>query len=56
MKVGGGLDWRFNKHFGFKPVEVNYVLTRFPNLSTGDRSNQNSIAASAGFLFTWGAR
>jgi hypothetical protein len=56
MKVGGGLDWRFSKHVGFRPMEVNYVLTRFPNLSTGDRSNQHSIAASAGFLFSWGAR
>jgi len=56
MKVGGGLDYRFNKHFGFRLPEVNYVLTRFPSLSSGDRQNQSSIAASAGFLFTWGAR
>jgi hypothetical protein len=56
MKVGGGLDWTFSKHFGFRPVQVDYVLTRFPDLSTGSRANQNSLAASAGFLFTWGAR
>jgi hypothetical protein len=56
MKVGGGLDWRFNKHFGFRPLQVDYVLTRFPDLSTGSRANQNSLAASAGLLFTWGAR
>jgi hypothetical protein len=56
MKVGGGLDWRFSKHVGFRPVQVDYVLTRFPDLATGNRSNQNSLAASAGFLFTWGAR
>ena len=56
MKVGGGLDYRFNKHFGFRLPEVDYVLTRFPSLSSGDRQNQNSIAASAGFLFSWGAR
>jgi hypothetical protein len=56
MKVGGGLDYRFNKHIGFRPVEVDYVLTRFPDPSTGYRANQNSIAASAGVLFTWGAR
>ena len=35
MKVGGGLDWRFNKHFGFRPLQVDYVLTRFPDPSTG---------------------
>jgi hypothetical protein len=56
MKVGGGLDYRFNKHFGFRLPEVDYVLTRFPSLATGDRTNQSSIAASAGFLFTWGAK
>jgi outer membrane protein OmpA-like peptidoglycan-associated protein len=54
MKVGGGLDYRFNEHFGFRPMEVDYVLTRFPSLSNGVRENQSSIAASAGFLFTWG--
>ena len=32
MKVGGGLDYRFNKHIGFRLPEVNYVLTRFPSL------------------------
>jgi hypothetical protein len=56
MKVGGGLDYRFNKHLGFRLPEVNYVLTRFPSLSGGDRQNQNSISASAGFIFSWGAR
>ena len=56
MKVGGGLDYRFNKHIGLRPLEVDYVLTRFPGLSSGVRENQSSIAASAGILFTWGAR
>ena len=56
MKVGGGLDWRFSKHVGFRPLQVDYVLTRFPDLATGSRANQNSIAASAGILFTFGAR
>jgi len=56
MKVGGGLDYKINKHFGFRPLEVDYVLTRFPSLSDGVRENQSSIAASAGLLFTWGAK
>jgi hypothetical protein len=56
MKVGGGLDWTFGKHFGFRPLEVDYVLTRFPSLFSGVRENQSSIAASAGVVFTWGAR
>jgi hypothetical protein len=54
MKAGGGLDYRLNKHFSVRAVEVDYVLTRFPSLSTGVRENQNSIAASAGIIFTFG--
>ena len=55
MMAGGGLDYRINKHFSVRPVQVDYVLTRFPNLSTGNRENQNSIAATAGIIFTFGA-
>jgi hypothetical protein len=55
MMAGGGLDYRISKHFSARPVEVDYVLTRFPSLSTGFRENQNSIAASAGIIFTFGA-
>jgi hypothetical protein len=54
MKIGGGFDWRLNKRFSFRPLEIDYVLTRFPSLSTGTRENQNSIAASAGVIFTFG--
>ena len=54
MKVGGGVDYRLSKHFSLRPMEVDYVLTRFPSLSTGTHENQNSIAASAGIIFTFG--
>ena len=53
MTAGGGLDIRVSKHFSFRPVSVDYVLTRFPSLSTGENLNQNSIRASAGILFTF---
>jgi hypothetical protein len=56
MAVGGGLDWRLGKHFSFRPVSVDYVLTRFPSLSQGGNQNQNSIRASPGIIFTFGAR
>jgi hypothetical protein len=56
MRIGGGLDYRLNKHLGIRAVEVDYILTRFPNLSNGFRENQNSIAASAGVIFTFGAQ
>ncbi len=56
MAVGGGLDWKISKRFAFRPVSVDYVLTRFPSFLTGNNSNQNSIRASAGFTFLFGAR
>jgi hypothetical protein len=56
MAVGGGLDMRIGKHFGFRPVAVDYVLTRFPSLLTGNNQNQNSIRVTTGFLFTFGAQ
>jgi hypothetical protein len=56
MKVGGGLDWRFNHYFTFRPLEVDYVLTRFPDPGTGFRTNQGSFAASTGLVFTFGAQ
>ena len=54
MRTGGGLDYRLSKHFSARAVEVDYILTRFPSLSTGVRENQSSIAASAGIIFTFG--
>ena len=56
MTVGGGLDWKIGKRFSFRPISVDYVLTRFPSLLTGDNTNQNSIRAGAGFIFTFGER
>src|SRR5262249_55615086 len=55
MKAGGGVDYRISKYFSFRPVEVDYVLTRFPSVSQGTRQNQNSISASSGIIFTFGA-
>ena len=56
MAVGGGLDWKIAKHFSFRPVSVDYVLTHFPSFLTGNNSNQNSIRASAGIIFTFGEK
>lgn len=56
MTAGGGLDIKINKHFTFRPVAVDYFLTRFPDIMTGDTTNQNNLRASAGITFTFGAR
>ena len=56
MAVGGGLDWRIGKRISFRPVAVDYVLTRFPSLLTGDNHNQNSLRVTIGAVFTFGAQ
>ena len=56
MAVGGGLDWKIAKRFTFRPIAVDYVLTRFPSYFTGNSSNQNSIRASIGAVFTFGEK
>ena len=56
MAVGGGLDWKIAKRFTFRPIAVDYVLTRFPSYFTGDNSNQNNIRASIGVVFTFGEK
>ena len=56
MAVGGGLDWKLAKRFTFRPIAVDYVLTRFPSYFTGNSSNQNSIRASIGVVFTFGEK
>jgi hypothetical protein len=40
MEAGGGLDYKISKYFSVRPVEVAYVLTRFPGLSTGFRETR----------------
>jgi len=56
MAVGGGLDWKIAKRITFRPIAVDYVLTRFPSYFTGDNSNQNNIRASIGVVFTFGEK
>src|SRR6516165_7469475 len=46
MEARRGLDYRISKYFSVRPVEVDYVLTRFPSLWLGTRENQNSIKSS----------
>ena len=54
MTAGGGLDIKISKHVSFRPIQVEYLLTRLQNLRTFDDDNQNNIRYSAGFNFTFG--
>lgn len=49
MALGGGVDYRINNRFSLRPLQVDYLLTRFKE-GTLNNQNQNNLRASTGFL------
>jgi len=47
---GGGMDVKLSHHFSFRPAQVEYLLTRFPE-ATSNRETQNNLRVSTGFVF-----
>jgi opacity protein-like surface antigen len=47
MTLGGGLDYNLNKHVAIRPVQMEYLMTRFASMS------QNSLRYGAGVVFRW---
>jgi hypothetical protein len=56
MAVGGGLDIKINNIVSFRPIGLDYYLTRLQNLRSMNDNNQNNIRYTTGFNFTFGAR
>jgi hypothetical protein len=56
MTVGGGLDIRLNKHISFRPIALDYYLSRFQNLRAQNDNSQNNLRYTTGFNFTFGAQ
>ena len=56
MTLGGGLDIRINKHVSFRPIGLDWYLTRLQNLRSQDDNNQHNLRYTAGLNFTFGAR
>ena len=54
MTAGGGLDIKINNHLSFRPIGLDYFLTRLQNLRTMGDNNQNNLRYTAGFNFTFG--
>jgi len=50
MTVGGGLDFQVTKHLFVRPVQAEYMLTKF---NTGFNDHQNNFRFSAGLGFRW---
>jgi opacity protein-like surface antigen len=56
MTIGGGLDFKLSKHVSFRPVGVDYYMTRLQNLRTQGDNNQHNFRYTTGFNFTFGAQ
>jgi hypothetical protein len=56
LAAGGGLDLKINKHVSFRPIGLDYYMTRLQNLRTQVDSTQNSLRYTTGFNFTFGAQ
>jgi len=53
---GGGLDIKINKHVSFRPIGLDYVMTRLQNVRDLEDRNQQHLRYTAGMNFTFGAR
>ena len=55
MALGGGIDYQVNRHFALRPVEVDYLLTRFSaNHVANYTANQNNFRYVGGLNFLFG--
>jgi opacity protein-like surface antigen len=50
MSVGGGVDYKLFDHFSIRPVQADYLLTRF-GVGTAGTQSQNNVRLSTGFVF-----
>jgi opacity protein-like surface antigen len=56
MAVGGGLDIKMSKHVSFRPIGLDYFLTRLQNIRSLNDNNQHNLRYTTGFNFTFGAQ
>src|SRR5262249_9793424 len=56
MALGGGLDIKMTKHVSFRPVGLDWMLTRLQNIRDLNDRNQHCLRYTAGGQFTFGAQ
>ena len=56
MAIGGGLDIKINRWVSFRPIGLDYFMTRFQNLRSLNDNNQHNLRYTTGFNFTFGAQ
>jgi opacity protein-like surface antigen len=50
MSFGGGLDYKLTDRFAIRPIKVDYLMTRFSEMGTGNQT-QNNLRVSTGIVF-----
>lgn len=60
MTVGGGFDIQLSKRISLRPVQVEYLYTRFGNSCAfavcNNNNNQNAFRLKSGIVIAWGAK
>jgi len=58
MTAGGGFEIKLNKKFTLRPVQAEYLYTRFGNncllMACTQNNNQNSFRLKSGVVINWG--
>jgi len=58
LTVGGGFDVKLNKKFALRPIQAEYLYTRFGNDCSltvcSFNNNQNSFRLKSGIVIAWG--
>ena len=55
MATGGGLDIKITRHVSFRPIGLDYLMTRLQNIRSLEDNNQHHLRYTTGFNFTFGA-
>ena len=50
MAIGGGVDFKVSHRFSIRPLQVDYLMTRFTELGLGAQ-NQYNLRVSSGVVF-----
>lgn len=54
LTAGGGLDLRVRPHLAVRLIQAEYLMTRFADLTTGKRQEQDDIRLSTGLVYRFG--
>lgn len=57
--AGGGLDFRLTRHFSLRPIQAEYMMTRFADVavgSPGTATTENDLRLSSGIVLAFGGK